>query len=66
MLHGINLQTISEATTMYVIVHSLMRFIFWLLHSTERGVAIFAHYQHHKGEVLDCEQKHCSTVFAKS
>jgi hypothetical protein len=64
-MNGISFQTISEATTMYMIVHGIVRLIFWLLHSTERGVAIFAHYQAHEGEVLDCGRDHCTAVFSK-
>jgi len=70
MLHGINFQSVSEATLMYVIVHGILRGLYIVLHSTERGAAIFAHYRHqflgagHQADsVLDCRQDRCS-VFA--
>ena len=56
---------------MYMIVHGILRFVFWILHSTERGVAIFAHYHlkaagngHSSDSVLDCKDDHCP-LFAK-
>lgn len=71
MFHGINFQSISEATTMYLIVHGILRVAYWALHSTERGAAIFAHYRHqvtgkgHEADsVLDCRQERCA-VFAQ-
>jgi hypothetical protein len=66
MLHGINFSSISEATTMYLIVHGIMHGLYWLLHSTERGAAIFAHYgQKHRAEsVEDCRDGNC-VVFAQ-
>lgn len=55
---------------MYLIVHGILHGLYWVLHSTERGAAIFAHYSHqvagkgHDAEsVLDCRQDRC-VVFA--
>lgn len=66
MFHGINFTSISEATTMYLIVHGIIHGLYWVLHSTERGAAIFAHYgQAHQGEsVLECRTGKCVVFHA--
>lgn len=70
MFHGINFTSISEATTMYLIVHGLVKVLYKFVLTGERSVAILMHYQHQvqgKGHisdsVLDCGQDKCA-VFA--